>query len=143
MRHRDMGKVPLNTDLLIRYEHRELEGDRVLKYWRDIVIWIESKDEHHFLGELRGVRHPSLVQVVNGSWESNAPIIVDICGLDSTSWLDTFNHVPITDIDSSLTNIRVSYLEVLSYRVLGEKEAPLYINWYWLSDSFKHTLFGS
>ena len=142
MRHRDMGKVPLNTDLLVCYEHSELKGDKILKYRRDIIILVESKDEHHFIGELRGVRYPSSVQIVNGSCGYGEPIIVDICELgDAIYSIDRFQSV--TDIDISLTKIRVCYLEVLSYRELGEKEAPLFINWHWLSPGLKHTLFGS
>jgi hypothetical protein len=38
--------------------------------------------------------------------------------------------------------MNVLYPSLISYRGISKRDAPLCINWHWISDDFKNLLFG-
>ena len=83
--------------------------------------------ENELIVQVREIKSDYLVVKLLGFMHSHSEKMID----------------PVGELDHSLDLIQISFEDLISYKELDYSLAPLYINWYWLSRSLKHSFFGS
>lgn len=116
-----MGRVPLDTDLLIHFRTYDYSMNpspsKLSEFYTKMVIRVKSKEEFEFVVEVRGIADKTLDDLHR---------VLGICGT----------------VDNDFDMKRVCYLSVVTYRPMLSSEIPLFINWKYISSDFRVDCFG-